>query len=419
MSDKQEIIDWLYGLSLHGIKLGLKNITELMSRLGDPQNTFRTIHVAGTDGKGSTCAMIESIIRSSGAKVGLYTSPHISDFNERIEICGKKISDDDLIDIAGFMRPIVEDMGSSGMMCTFFEVTTAIAFVYFHRMAVDYAVIEVGMGGRFDATNIIVPEVSVITNISMEHTQYLGDTISKIAFEKAGIIKRNIPVVTVNSGDALKVIEDVAASAATDVCIVDEPTVVSSSMYGLTMSYKGETFDVGVAGDYQSKNAAMAIEAVRRTAECERFEPFIREGLKNVVWPCRMQKIRGMPLIIDVSHTKAGSSVMASNIARIYGKVTIVFGILADKDLNGVSENISKIASEVVVTLPHTERARPAAEVASAVKRYVGRVFVEEDFDDAMRRAMNDRGDGCVLVTGSLFMAAEAEKWLKKTYAGY
>lgn len=419
MENKEEILDWLYNLSVHGIKLGLRNTTVLLERLGNPQDSFRKIHVAGTDGKGSTCAMIASILREAGIRTGLYTSPHIIDFNERISVSGQQITDAELEHYAGIIRPIVEDMRKEGMQCTFFEATTAMAFAYFRDKGVEYAVVEVGMGGRFDATNIIVPDVSVITTISMEHTEYLGDTIEKIAFEKAGIIKEGVPVVTVNTGAPLSVIEDVAASRGSRVMRTEPAEVVSLSENGTLMRYRGKEYTVGIPGSYQAMNASMAIEAIGCLPCRERLEQFIESGLRKVRWPCRMEKIEGMPLILDASHTKVGSKAMADDIGTIYGKVTVVFGVLSDKDIDGVAENISRIASKVIVTVPVSERAADVERTAEAVRRYVKDVTVLPDINEAFGRAMELRNGENVLVTGSFIMAEDALKWLKRTSAGF
>ena len=204
---KEEFLAWLYGLSAHGIKLGLENTRELLKRLGNPQEHFGSVHVAGTDGKGSVCAIIHSILTASGVRTGLYTSPHILEFNERISVCGVPISDEELADLAARVVPHVNGMAENNMLCTFFEVTTAIAFLHFMEKGVEYAVVEVGMGGRFDSTNVIVPDVTVINNISIDHTEYLGNTIEKIAYEKAGIIKPGVPCVTINGESAYSVIK--------------------------------------------------------------------------------------------------------------------------------------------------------------------------------------------------------------------
>ena len=419
MKSKQDVIDWLYGLTVHGVKLGLTNITELLHRLGDPQRSFRKVHIAGTDGKGSTSAMIASIIRAAGVKVGLYTSPHIIDFNERISVSGERISDESVRILASAIRPIVEDMRKDGMQCTFFEVTTALAFLYFRETDVEYAVIEVGMGGRFDATNVIVPDVSIITTISLEHTEYLGDTIQKIAGEKAGIIKPGVPVITVNEGEAYDVIFRKASELDSQLVRVPEPESIVLHGDGTEFTYKGRQYKVGVPGDYQAINACTAIEAINHLPQKDRFIPFITEGLKNTRWPCRMQKLDDLPIILDVTHTKAGSKALAENISQIYGKVTVVFGVLSDKDVDGIAGNLSTIASRIIVTTPVSERSADIGKVEEAVRKHFGDVTVIPSVDEAFDKGMEMRGDGLVLITGSFIMAEDALKWLRRTSAGF
>ncbi len=419
MDNKQEILDWLYGLSVHGIKLGLTNITELLRRLGNPQDSFRKIHIAGTDGKGSTSAMISSILRCSGVRTGLYTSPHIIEFNERISVCGENISDDDLSRLANMIRPMVDDMRKDNMQCTFFEVTTALAFQYFKERNVEYAVVEVGMGGRFDATNIIVPDVAVITPISVEHTEYLGDTIEKIAFEKAGIIKEDVPVITINSGVPFEVISKRASEVGAYLLRASVPIDVKAFGDRTEFVYEGKHYSVGIPGAYQASNATMAIEAVRHLPENKRFIEHISEGLEKTKWPCRMQKLKDLPIVLDVTHTKAGSKVLADNISDIYGKMTVVFGVLSDKDIEGIVSNISRIASRIIVTTPVSERSADIGKVEKAVREHIDDVTVIPSIDDAFDKAMEIRGDEMVLITGSFIMAEDALKWLKRTSAGF
>ena len=419
MKSKQETLDWLYGLSVHGIKLGLTNTIELLHRLGDPQNSFKKIHVAGTDGKGSTCAMLASILNTAGVKTGLYTSPHILDFNERISVCGENISDEDIRVLVSVIEPIVEDMRKDDMQCTFFEVTTALAFLYFREMDVEYAVIEVGMGGRFDATNVIVPEVSIITAISVEHTDYLGDTLEKIAVEKAGIIKPGVPVITINDGNPYNVIFKKALEVDAQLIRATNPQSITLRQDCTEFTYKGKAYRVSMPGDYQAINACVVIEAINHMPQKSRFIPFISDGLKTVRWPCRMQKLKDLPIILDVTHTKVGSKVLADNISAIYGKVTVVFGVLSDKDVDGMVENLSTIASKIIVTTPTSERAADIEKVKTAVKKRIKIMTVLPSPNDAFDRAMEIRGDGMILITGSFIMAEDALKWLKRTSAGY
>jgi len=419
-ADKEKFLDWLYGLSVHGIKLGLRNITELLHRLGDPQESFRSVHVAGTDGKGSVCAMVSGVLTDGKVRTGLFTSPHILNFNERISVDGAYITDEELAYMASVTVPHVKSMAEEGMLCTFFEVTTAIAFLYFKEKGAEYAVVEVGMGGRYDATNVIVPEVCVINNVSMEHTEYLGRTIEDIAFEKAGIIKQGVPCVTINPEPSFSVIKKVAEEKKAPLTRVDPEdirlTLVTEEGTGFT--YKEEEYFVSVPGKHQARNASLAIEALSKIG-IYGYRCSIKPGLGNINWPCRMQRVEGTPFIVDVSHTFAGSSCLSSDVRDIYGKVLVVFGILGDKDIDHISKNISEISGRIILTKPDSVRAAPLDKISETMARYSEVVAVESEVADAMELALAIREpDELILVTGSFYMAGDALKWLEKTYPG-
>lgn len=412
--DKQSVVDWLHNLTRLGIKLGLKNITELLARIGNPQDSFKSVHVAGSDGKGSTCAYIYSALMEAGINVGLYSSPQIVDFNERISVNGVDISDDEFLLLAYEVMVVVESMKEEGYDCTFFESTTALAFLYFQKKGVECAVIEVGMGGRFDATNVISPEVTVITNISREHTQFLGNSISEIASEKAGIVKRGVPVITCNSGPALTEIKAVAESLGSELVIVRDVSLDRMCQTGSVITYRGETYEVGIPGSYQAINAAMAIEAISRLSLSKDVMPSLKEGLRKTVWRGRMEKVDGLPLIIDVTHTKNGMVALSKDILEIYGKVTVVFGILSDKDLAGISECIARMATQVFVTEPDSDRAMRVSEVARVMGLRTDDVIVSPSVEEAIDTALENMKGSAVLVTGSFRMAEGAMRWLKK-----
>lgn len=421
-ADKEQFLSWLYGLSVHGIKLGLRNITELLERLGNPQEAFSSVHVAGTDGKGSVCAIISAVLIDGKVRTGTFTSPHILNFNERITVDGVPITDEELACMASVTVPHVKAMAGKGMLCTFFEVTTAIAFLYFKEKGVEYAVVEVGMGGRFDATNVIVPEVSIINNISLEHTEYLGNTIEEIAFEKAGIIKEGVPCVTINPEPALSVIRKVAEERRSPLTRInpDDISVISVSAEGTEFTYKEEKYFVSIPGRHQARNASIAIEALSKLKIYgHRCRCRIKPGLSKINWPCRMQRVEGTPFIVDVSHTFAGSSCLSSDIRDIYGKVLVVFGILGDKDIEHVSKNISDIASRIILTKPDSVRAAPLERISEIMAKYSDVVAIRESVGDAMDLALSIREpDELILVTGSFYMAGDALKWLEKTYPG-
>ena len=413
-------LEWFEGLDGRGIAPGLDNIRELMRRLGDPQDGMRFIHVAGTDGKGSVCAMIESILKASGIRVGAFTSPHIIKINECIRISGDEMPDRDLDQMLSEVRAHVDAMDREGKRCTRFEVLTAVAFLYFKTVSAEICVIEVGMGGRLDCTNIIVPEVTVINDIELEHTAFLGDTVEKIAFEKAGIMKPGVPCVTINDGSILEVLESRASEVGCELVHVDRnaPEVMGSQPDHISMVYKGDLHDVFLPGRHQARNAALAIECVSRLPEYEdTIKDSLDEGLASVVWPCRMQKLLGEPVVIDVSHTLSGAKCLASDIGEIYGKVILVLGMLNDKDIEGFCRVLGPVVKDAFITAPASPRASPAdrtAEIAS------GHMHVAGTFGtvaEALEAALESRDDEIVLVTGSFRTAEDALTWLQNRYA--
>jgi len=411
---------WLYGLEVHGIKLGLTNITELLRRLGNPELTFRSLHVAGSDGKGSTCAILDAVLRKAGFNTGLYTSPHVLRFNERIAVGGVPITDAELAVLVDRVRFIVETMQQDGFNCTFFEVTTAIAFCYFRDRQVEYAVLEVGMGGRFDATNVVVPVVSIINNISLEHTEYLGHTIRKIAFEKAGIIKPEVPCVTINPEPAFSTIAAVAETrdAPLTRVLAEDISVIRNDPAGPTFSYQGEEYTVCIPGRNEAKNGALALTALRQLPEyADRIAPCVRKGMAAVRWPCRLERLAGTDLLVDVTHTEAGCKGLASDVSELYGHVVLVFGVLKDKDVDGLCRDLAGVVSHVIVTAPVTVRARPVAETASTMAKYFPGLETRDTVGAAIQRAREVKApDELILVTGSFYMAEGALRWLGRTF---
>ena len=413
-NDMQASVEWLFGLSRFTNVSGLGCIRELLSRLGDPQDSFRSIHVAGSDGKGSTCALIESILRCSGIRTGLYTSPHIVRPNERIRVCGRQISDSEFVSLVEHIRPIVEGMISEGYECSFFEAVTAMAFAHFKDVGVEYAVVEVGLGGRFDATNVIVPDVSVITNISLEHTQILGDTIEKIAGEKAGIIKDGVPVVTSNGGPALEVIMGAAERHGSVLTAVSGADVERYGEDGDSVRYRDMVWHIGIPGSFQAVNAAMAYEAVAQSGVWDRVRGHVARGMEEARWPARMQRIDGLPLIVDVTHTAAGMECLCRDVLRIYGHTVTVFGVLDDKDIAKMSEHVAAMSEKVIVITPDSPRALSSDITAGYVSRHSEDVSRAASFDEAMDLAMAESDGRMILVTGSFAMAESAFRWLER-----
>jgi dihydrofolate synthase/folylpolyglutamate synthase len=403
----------MYGFGVSKMRFGLESTAELLRRLGNPQNDITAIHVAGSDGKGSTCSMIHSVLLKAGVSVGAYTSPHLMRFNERISVNGKDIGDDELEALMEKVRPVADRMASEGMECTFFEVATALAFLHFSSNGVKYAVIETGMGGRLDATNVLIPEVTAITHISLEHSEILGDTKEKIAFEKAGIIKHNVPVITANTGSVLDVIRDAAKKRDAPLIAIppDDVKILSFNDGRVEMEYHGRTYRIGIPGSCQAENAAVAIECIR-SLNIGITEENISEGLKDVVWRGRMEHLVDEDIIIDVSHTAAGAEILADDILKTYGKVILIIGMFSDKSADEICRSMARAASKIVVTSPDSERAMPAERLAEIMRKYSNGVSLKKNVGEAIDSVI---GKGTILITGSLNMAGEAMSWLRRT----
>ncbi|MBN2112104.1 bifunctional folylpolyglutamate synthase/dihydrofolate synthase [Candidatus Woesearchaeota archaeon] len=384
----EEALKYIYSRELFGIKLGLGNISELMQSLGNPQEKFKSIHVAGTNGKGSVCSFIASVLEKEGYKVGVYTSPHLVDFRERIRVNGKKIGKKSVVSLLSKIKPFVREH-------TFFEVVTAMAFMYFKEKGVDFALVEVGMGGRLDATNVVTPEVAVITNISLEHTEHLGDTIEKIAFEKAGIIKPGVDVVTSENGRGLKVIRKVCMSKKCRLNVV-KPRKVRTSLNG----------------DFQYQNVSLALEAIailRKKGYKIKKESVIG-GLRTAKWPGRMEFI-SENMIFDCAHNPSGAKALAKELSKMKKDVYLIIGIMKDKDIGGICRALEPAAKGIIITKPKIARAAMPGDIAKHIRKNVvviGRV------SDALEYAKIRAGKkNLVVVAGSIFLVGEAFESLR------
>ena len=311
MDSYQETVQYLYNLQFSGIKLGLQNVSRLLNFLGDPQHKWPAIHIAGTNGKGSTAAFIFAMLQEAGLKVGLYTSPHLVDFSERIRINQDTINWNTIVDYTRMLKKEIDKNHA-----TFFEATSAIAFQYFAENEVDIAVIETGLGGRLDATNLVLPKVTVITPVSFDHQQYLGDDVITIAREKAGIIKESIPCVTNNTDpDILALFKCVCNSRQAPFYPFNPAQAVNpldmtftSATFNLTLPDKSlSELEIKMAGEHQLSNAALAVSAILKIETPSLTDSMIRNGLKKAVWPGRMQVIQENPyVILDVAHNPEG-----------------------------------------------------------------------------------------------------------------
>jgi dihydrofolate synthase / folylpolyglutamate synthase len=386
-----EAIRWLYGTQAAGIKLGLENVRRLLDALGNPHRQLACIHVAGTNGKGSVSAMLDSVGRAAGLRTGLYTSPHLVRFNERIQVSGQPVTDDEVL--AG-LNVIREAIASCGCTPTFFEITTALGFLHFVNRQVDLAIMETGLGGRLDATNLITPLVSVITSIDLDHQKILGDSRAKIAREKAGIIKPGVPVVSITqTGDVREVIDEVAASLGSPLSYTTEPIA---------------DLEIGLAGSHQRLNAAVARDALS-VAKPGISSDALKTGLKSVFWPGRFQAL-GDRLTIDGAHNLAASQRLVQTWRECYPGTspTIVFGGLEDKELDKMLSALAPIAARFFLVPVNNPRAEDPANI-QLPSGSSGVVFpgVQEAVEAAKKLPEP------VLVTGSLFLAGEVLSWVQ------
>lgn len=411
--------DYLASLEFHGVKLGLDNIRALMCAAGDPNRAYSSIHVAGTNGKGSVVAFIDAILRAAGYRVGRFTSPHLINVNERFIVDSRPIDDNRLDALLDRFRLLAEPLSHPP---TYFEMCTAVAFQHFADERVDAAVIEVGMGGRFDSTNIIEPTACVITNIAMDHAKYLGDTLEKIAFEKAGIIKRAVPVVV---GERPGTPFDVIAARARDVGAAtllperDFEFAPTGAPLEPALDYRGKSFvlteaPLGLAGRHQIENAALAvacIELLRNTFPAVNRDAVLK-GLRDARWPCRLERVLARPPVyIDVAHNPAGVARLTESLTRCH----VVFSVSNDKDAAEMLRRIAGISATLILTAFHGPRAMPLDMLrlhASSIPHET-RTSLEDAIDAGIERAT---ADVPLLIVGSIFAAGQARRYLTDRY---
>jgi dihydrofolate synthase/folylpolyglutamate synthase len=413
----EETLQYLFNLERFGIKLDLSNIMSILSDLGNPHTRFPSIHVAGTNGKGSVAAMLHSILCETGYKAGLYTSPHLVDFRERIRVRRELMEKDFIIDI---VQRLKRDIDKEHF--TFFEVTTAMAFDYLALKKVDIAIVETGLGGRLDATNMIKPVISVITNIGREHTKQLGNTIAQIAREKAGIIKQKVPTVTaVTQPQALEAIRSVCAERSSEMIRVqDESTYVisHSSIEGSRFRFSSnsisyEDLELNLAGEHQVANAVTALTAIEKLRQLgwKVEEQAIKTGLKKVDWRARLEVFRKRPLVLlDVAHNPAGMKAMIEALDRLFPdkRIIFVFGVMEDKDHDSMLREIVKKAKFVVLTKPEYKRAaEPESLTQTVEKKNIPFEIVPQVKQAYLFALKKAKADDIICVTGSHFTVGE------------
>jgi dihydrofolate synthase/folylpolyglutamate synthase len=404
-----EAIQFLYNLRWFGTKLGLANTFKLAELAGNPQQQLRFIHVAGTNGKGSTCAMLESIYRVEGLRTGLFTSPHLVSFGERIQVNRQPISELEVVEQVLELQPLLQQFPAEEHP-TFFEVVTVMALRYFAAQKCDLVIWETGLGGRLDATNIVTPLASVITNIQYDHQQWLGETLALIAAEKAGIVKRDIPVITSAADpEALEVIAKTAKSLHAPLRVVTEADTLTAPL---------KTVQLPLLGEHQRLNAALALATIRALSDqIPVGADAVRSGFASVNWPGRLQLVRQpgeREILLDGAHNVAGARMLADALQQYFhGRwPALVLGILRDKDWPGIARILGPSSRRILLTPVSSERSASPVELESACRE--ANPSVETIVCGSAAEALEKTSvDPFVLVTGSLYLVGEALEHLE------
>ena len=400
-------LSYLFSLEHFGIKFGLENITAIVERLGRPDRTFESVHVAGTNGKGSVTAMVDAALRAAGHRTARYTSPHLTDLSERFVIGGRPVAHDTLVCAVATVRDVVESLrfdGTLGVQPTFFEVTTAVAFELFRRAEVEIAVLEVGLGGRLDATNIVSPVVTAITSIALDHQLYLGSTLAEIAFEKAGIIKAGVPVVVgpVDS-ESLSVIARVANER-------------GAALIRATPA-DAAPFTLGLYGDHQRANAGVAVRLLEQLTARGVGVPSdaVARGLADPEWPGRLDQRRlpdGRELLLDAAHNPAGAAALASYLTAESQRRPLVFAAMRDKDIDGMFRILLPAIGAAVMTRASNPRSADPGMLADSARRIAPAlpIAIEPSSTDALAAAW--RMSPRIVVAGSIFLLGDVMRQL-------
>jgi dihydrofolate synthase/folylpolyglutamate synthase len=438
-----QALAYLYNLQKFGIKFGLSKTQNLLKAFGQPQKGLKLIHIAGSNGKGSVAAMVSSIYGQAGYKVGLFTSPHLTDFRERFRINGRMISKKQTRELIKEIREKTDPKEPP----TFFEFVTAMALLYFYREKVDLAVLEVGLGGRLDATNVIRPMITVITTISLEHREYLGNTLEKIALEKGGIIKPRIPLVTgVSQRKVQDILEGICREKQAPMLLAGRDFRTGNlrdgrfSYFGFRISDFGienpstphsvirnphlppspvtrhPSLRVGLLGDHQIKNAGLALTVVGWLQK--RFpvpEEKIRDGLSKVIWPGRLEVLAERPMIVlDGAHNPGAMKVLAQNLPRVFShkRLWLVIGMMKDKDIKKTLDHIVPLADVIFLTRAEYDRSADPENLKAFLKDKSRSIRISKDIPTAVQQAREEAApEDLILITGSLFVVGEAKAW--------
>ena len=413
-----DVIIYLNSLGLHKVKPGLERINKMLGFLENPQDKAPSVIIAGTNGKGSVASTVASVLKAHGYKTGLYTSPHLTRISERITINGEEISIDELY------RLILEIKKTSTYLSeepSYFEVLTAAAFLYFSERKVDFSVLEVGMGGRWDATNVVLPIVSVITNISKDHVEFLGDNIVHIALEKAGVVKKGVPVVTAAKEEALEEIVNIALQKRAPISIMGKDFIVKGQNTE-DFSYSGTIWNLyhlnfSLSGLYQLENVSLAIAALESISQFHGIkidEKHLRKGLSSTKWEGRLEIIRkNPPLILDGAHNPAAAGALRKSLEAMFPEMQFVFlvGMLSDKDHDNYLKEIAQVAQSIITTNVPSDRGITAETLAAMAMRHVKMTTVINDFNEAFKEV--EKLSSPVCITGSLYLIGAIKQLIK------
>ena len=419
---QHETLAYLYGLERFGMVFGLENISRLLQALGDPHRTLQVIHVGGTNGKGSVSAMMASILQEGGYRVGLYTSPHLVSFTERIQINGTEVVWDEVIRLTDHLRNKVEEKDIPKQF-TFFDFTTALALYYFSHQEVDLTILEVGLGGRLDSTNVVHPLITIITNVAKDHFQILGERIEDIAQEKAGIVKHGVPLISgVTQPVVIQIMEKACKEKEAPMHLAGRDfqgeAIAPKKLDFRGSKWKLPDISVGLAGSFQIENATVALGALEALEErgYRVREESIYQGLATIQWPGRLELVQESPLILlDGAHNPAAARSLKEAVQEEfdYHHLYMVMGIMQDKEVSAIVAELVPLADVLIATSPHNPRAMSAQRLAQSAQDYCAEVKVIEDVGEGMEYAqeMAHKND-LILVAGSLFTVGEARDHL-------
>lgn len=428
----KEAMNYISSVGKFGSNYGLERTFRLLELLGSPQEKLKLIHIAGTNGKGSTTAMVTKILRGFGYKVGMYTSPYLEEFEERIQINGENINKDILVKLLEQVKTAIDKVIEEGYEHpTEFEIITALMFLHFYNEKVDYAVIEVGLGGRLDSTNVLTPKVSVITSISLDHMNILGDNLKDIAKEKAGIIKEGVPVILYPQENEVKeVILKTAEEKNSKVFFVKKENgkLLDIDYEKLWQSVQIKdskntyTVNLPLLGEHQILNLGVAIKTIEVLFEVENIsldKNIIEKSLQDVKWIGRLEVLKRKPtVVIDGAHNIAGIKSLRNNVEKYfkYRKMFLLLGILADKQVKEMIEEITPMAEKVYALTPHSERAELSEDLKKEILKCNSNVVAIENYEEAFLSALKEADEeDLILISGSLYMIGDMRKIITKS----